>query len=147
MRSIERGFTLIELMLVIVLIAMTYVLVPRYLFSGVSGADLKASSRDIAAGLRMARAEAVNSRADTSLVLDLEKRSFALSSGKSSRQLPEALELKLYTAQSEVVSEKQGAIRFFPDGSSSGGRVTVASGERKYEVEVDWLTGRVSIAQ
>lgn len=141
-----RGFTLIELMLVILLIAASYVLVPRYLFSGVSGADLKASSRDIAAGLRMARAEAINKRRDSSLMLDLDKRSFSVSGGRV-RQLPEALELKLVTAQSEVVSDRQAAIRFFPDGSSTGGRVTVASGQRKYEVEVDWLTGRVTIAQ
>jgi general secretion pathway protein H len=145
--SRQPGFTLIELMLVILLMAMTYVLVPRYLFSGVSGPDLKASSRDIAAGLRMARAEAVNTRRDTSLVLDLEKRSFVLSGNGMTRQLPESLELKLFTAQSEVVNEKQGSIRFFPDGSSTGGRITVASGERKYVVEVDWLTGKVSIAQ
>lgn len=141
----QRGFTLIELMLVIVLIAMSYVLVPRYLFSGVSGADLKASSRDIAAGLRMARAEAVTSRRDAALVLDMDKRNFTVAGG--TRQLPEAVELKLFTAQSEIVSERRGAIRFFPDGSSTGGRITVASGERKYEVDVDWLTGRVTIAQ
>ena len=36
-------------------------------------------------------------------------------------------------------------IRFYSDGSSTGGRITVASGERKYLVDVDWLTGRVSI--
>lgn len=136
-----------ELVVVVMLIGITFTLVPRYLFTGVSGADLKASSRDIAAGLRMARAEAVNTRRDTSLTIDLEKRSFSLSGKEGSRQLPEALELKLFTAQSEVVNEKQGAIRFFPDGSSTGGRITVASGERKYEVDVDWLTGKVSIAQ
>lgn len=141
-----RGFTLVELMLVIMLIAASYVLVPRYLFSGVSGADLKASSRDIAAGLRMARADAISKRRDSALVLDLDKRSFSVSGGVA-RQLPEALELKLVTAQSEVVNERQAAIRFFPDGSSTGGRVTVASGQRKYEVDVDWLTGRVTIAQ
>ena len=43
------------------------------------------------------------------------------------------------------MSERQGSIRFFPDGGSNGGRITVASGERKYEVDVDWLTGRVAI--
>lgn len=145
--SAQRGFTLMELVVVVLLIGVSFLLVPRYLFTGVSGADLKASSRDIAAGLRMARAEAVNSRRDTSLLIDLEKRRFSLSGKDAVRQLPEALELKLFTAQSEVVNDKQGAIRFFPDGSSSGGRVTVASGDRKYQVDVDWLTGKVTIAQ
>ncbi len=38
------------------------------------------------------------------------------------------------------------SIRFYPDGSSTGGRNTGSSGEGKYLVDVDWLTGRVSIA-
>ncbi len=57
----------------------------------------------------------------------------------------ERLELKLFTAQSDLVNDKIGAIRFFADGGSNGGRVTIAAGERKYEVDVDWLTGRVAI--
>ena len=54
--------------------------------------------------------------------------------------------MKLYAAQSEVESARKGSIRFYADGSSTGGRITVSSGERKYLVDVDWLTGRVSIA-
>lgn len=143
----QSGFTLLELLVVVVIMGLVYVLVPKMIFSGVSGPDLRAGSRDLASGLRQARSEAVNLRRDTSLVLDLEKRSFTLSGHEKTYQLPEAVELKLYTAQSEIVNEKQGAIRFFPDGSSTGGRVTVASGERKFLVDVDWLTGKVSIAQ
>ena len=122
-----------------------YILVPRFFLSGVSGADLRASSRDIAAGLRQARTLAVSGKRETAVTLDLEKRVFALSGNSRQFQLPEQLELKLYTAQSEIVNERQGAIRFFPDGSSTGGRVTLASGERKFLVDVDWLTGKVSI--
>ena len=55
------------------------------------------------------------------------------------------IEVKLFTAQSDLVNDKVGAIRFFPDGGSNGGRVTLAVGERKYDVDVDWLTGRVAI--
>jgi general secretion pathway protein H len=141
------GFTMLELVIVLLLMGLMLLIVPRYVFTGVSAADLRASSRDLAAGLRQARSEAVLLRRETTLNVDLEKRNFALSTHAKVHQLPEALELKLFTAQSEVVNEKQGAIRFFPDGSSTGGRITVASGERKYLVEVDWLTGKVSIAQ
>ncbi len=143
MRS--RGFTLLELLVVVTIMAMVYILVPRMFFNGVSGADLRASSRDIAAGLRQARGIAINEKRETAVTLDLEKRAFALTGNTRTFQLPEKLELKLYTAQSEIVNERQGAIRFFPDGSSTGGRVTVASGERKFLVDVDWLTGKVSI--
>jgi general secretion pathway protein H len=38
-------------------------------------------------------------------------------------------------------------IRFFPDGTSTGGRLTLALGERQEHVVVDWLTGAVSITE
>ncbi len=131
--------------MVVLLMGLAYALAPRLLFSGVSGADLKAGSRDVAAGLRTARAEAVNGRKEVAFVLDLDQRSFSLTGRPESRQLVSGIDLKLYTAQSELVSDRRGAIRFVPDGSSTGGRVTVASGERKFEVDVDWLTGKVTI--
>ena len=140
-----RGFSLLELLVVVTIMGAVYILVPRFFLSGVSGADLRASSRDVAAGLRQARSLAVSGKRETAVTLDLDKRVFALSGNSRQFQLPEQLELKLYTAQSEIVNERQGAIRFFPDGSSTGGRVTLASGERKFLVDVDWLTGKVSI--
>ena len=60
-------------------------------------------------------------------------------------RLPERIELKLYTAQRDLVNDNVGAIRFFPDGGSDGGRITLTAGTRKYDVDVDWLTGRVAI--
>jgi len=79
------------------------------------------------------------------LTIDVESREYVTTLDTTPRKLPENLELKLYAAQSEVSSERRGSIRFYPDGSSTGGRITVAAGERKYLVDVDWLTGRVSI--
>ena len=84
-------------------------------------------------------------RRDTLLTLDMESKEFVVPGVSEARRLPQDLDFKLYTAQSEVTSETRGSIRFYPDGSSTGGRITVSSGERKYLVDVDWLTGRVSI--
>ena len=60
-------------------------------------------------------------------------------------KLNEKLDVKLYTSEADLISEKVGKIRFFPDGSSNGGRVTVGVGERGFEIDVDWLTGHVTI--
>lgn len=141
----EVGFTLIELMVVLVIGAIAYVVILGVPFRGPSTSDLKAAARTLASGLRQAQSTAMATRRDATLVLDLDSREFQVSGIEGSRSLPQELELKLFTAQTEVESERRGAIRFYPDGSSTGGRITVASGERKYLVDVDWLTGRVTI--
>jgi general secretion pathway protein H len=141
----SAGVTLIELLIVLSIMAIIAGLVIPLLGNGVSSAELKASAREVAAALRLARSEAMATRHDTRVVLDLEQRKFQLEGDPRIHALPSKLELKLYTAQSDLVSDRVGAIRFFPDGGSNGGRITLASGERKYDVDVDWLTGRVAI--
>lgn len=141
----DAGVTLIELLIVLSIMAIIAGLVIPLLGPGVSSAELKAAAREMAAGLRLARSEAMATRRDTRVTIDLEQRKFQVEGDPRVYALPAKLELKLYTAQSDLVSERVGAIRFFADGGSNGGRITLASGERKYDVDVDWLTGRVAI--
>jgi general secretion pathway protein H len=129
---------------VLALGAIVYALVLSAPLGKATAADLKAAARTLASGLRQAQTTAMSTRRDALLTLDVEAREF-VTSGDFPRRLPDNIDLKLYAAQSEVTSERRGSIRFYPDGSSTGGRITVASGERKYLVDVDWLTGRVMI--
>ena len=141
----SRGFTILELLVVLVIGAIAYAVILGVPFRGASVADLKAASRTLASGLRQAQSTAMVTRQDAVLSVDVEAREFVMPGDTEARKLPEGIDLKLYTAQSEVSSQNKGAIRFYPDGSSTGGRITVSAGERKYLVDVDWLTGRVSI--
>jgi len=143
----ERGFTLLEILVVMVIAATAMALVMSFAGKGASSADLKASARSLAAGLRTAQSTAMATRRDALLTLDVEARQFSYSGEERAHTLPEGVDLKLYTSQVEVESEKKGSIRFYPDGSSTGGRITVSTGERKFLVDVDWLTGRVSIGE
>ena len=143
----QRGFTLLELLLVLVIAATGYALVLQFAGSGVSGVQLKSAARSVAAGLRDARGRAIATQESVALDLDLEKRTFEVKGSGRERSLPQRLDVKLDTALAEVSGQRRGAIRFYPDGSSTGGRVTLASGERKLLVDVDWLTGRVTIRE
>ena len=145
MSRTERGFTLLEIIVVLVIGAVLYALVLAVPMRGASIADLKAAARTLASGLRLAQTTAITTRRDAVLTLDVESREFITTGDRQTRKLPEGVDLKLFTAQTEVTSERRGSIRFYPDGSSTGGRITVSAGERKYLVDVDWLTGRVSI--
>ena len=141
----QRGFTLIEVIVVLALAGIIYMILLAVPMRGGSSSDLKASARTLASGLRQAQSTAMATKRDAVLLVDVESRQFQMPGDKQARNLPDGIDLKLYTAQSEITGDKRGAIRFYPDGSSTGGRITVASGERKLLVDVDWLTGRVSI--
>jgi general secretion pathway protein H len=139
------GVTLIELLVVLVLMGVIAAMVVPMISGQVSTTELKGAAREVAAGLRFARSEALAKRREMRLVFDLEQRSFRIDADPRLHQLPRMMDMKLFTAQSDIADEKTGAIRFYPDGGSNGGRVTLAAGERKYEVDVDWLTGRIAI--
>jgi general secretion pathway protein H len=143
----HRGVTMLELLIVLTLMALIAAMVLPLFSGGVSGTDLKTAARDVAAGLRLARDRAISQRSEALLELDLDARTFRVSPDQNAHHLPEKIDLKLYTAQRDLLSDKVGAIRFFPDGGSNGGRITLAAGEHKYDVDVDWLTGRVAILE
>jgi general secretion pathway protein H len=139
------GFTLLEVIIVLALGAVIYAVILAGPLGKASAADLKSAARSLASGLRTAQTTAMATRRDALLTLDMDSREFLATGEQQTHRLPDNIDIKLFTAQAEVTSAKRGSIRFYPDGSSTGGRITVAAGERKYLVDVDWLTGRVSI--
>ena len=141
------GVTLLELLIVLMIMAFVTAIVVPTLGGGVSTAELKSATREVASGLRFARGQAIAQRTESLLVIDLAARTFNVPPDARLHKLPETLDLKLFTAQRDLVNEKIGAIRFYPDGGSNGGRITLAAGERKFDVDVDWLTGRVAILE
>ena len=144
---LQGGFTIIELLVVMVIMALAYTLASPMISSGVSGAELKASARQIAAGLRKARSDAISRRQESVLTLDLATRQFQLSGDQRVYRLPPSVAVKVFTAQSELVGGTAGSIRFFPDGGSTGGRITLSANARNYDVDINWLTGQVVIIE
>lgn len=109
------------------------------------GLESRSATRQLAAGLRKARGLAVAEQRDAVLSLDVEARSFTVTGDPKVYSLSKRLDLALFTAQSELTRDQVGNIRFFPDGSSTGGRITVEAGDSKLAVDVDWVTGRVTL--
>jgi general secretion pathway protein H len=139
-----KGFTLFEVMIVLVLMALIAAVSAPLLSKGLGRAEAKGSAQDVAAALRRARSEAVVRNAEVVLTVDVNQRSLRID-GVETRSLPAKLQIELFTAQTEQISADSGNIRFFPDGSSTGGEIVLADGRSKFHVQVDWLTGRVSV--
>jgi general secretion pathway protein H len=141
-----RGFTLVEILVVIGLIALAATLVSVSLGDGLSGAKVRAASRDLVAALRYTRGQAIVKREQQTLSVDVEQRRFR-APGKPWVELPKNMTMKLFTARSELEEEGVGRIRFFPDGSSTGGHIELLHGEAVWRVEVVWLTGDVRVRE
>jgi general secretion pathway protein H len=141
----QSGFTVLELLVVLTLVTVMMAVVPPLLFGGISGAELKGSARKLAAGLKYARNHAITNNGEAVFILDLDRRRFGITGRQREYALPDDIEVSMVTARSELDAEHIGKIRFFPDGTSTGGRITLVRGERSYAVDVNWLTGQVVI--
>lgn len=138
-----RGFTLIELLVVILIISLVYAVVPP-IFNRGKSAQLQQSAREMMTGLRWARSEAVSKRKSVALWVDTTDKTFSVETRKRIFKLPESSEVRVTTVESEIAGPKAG-IRFFPDGSSTGGRVELTADDDGYLLAVDWLTGSVDL--
>ena len=140
----EFGFTLLELLAVLLILATAFAITLPALTAG-SGTEIQAAVRTVAAALRQTRDRAITTNRPAVLLVDVERKQITL--GERSRLLPQHARVGLFTARSEQLDEDRGTIRLFPDGASTGGRITIATDTRSFLVDVDWLTGRISILE
>lgn len=141
------GFTMLELLVVIVLIGVLAAISPPIFSNGVSAAEHRALARSVAQTLRFARSEAVANRTDVGVEFNLQDRTFQLPGGKRKGKWPENIALELTTTAAETVDETHAYVRFYADGGSTGGRVTLKYKEREYRIDISWLTGHIAIEE
>lgn len=145
-RGAAAGFTLLELLIVLTIVGLTFAALSDYLFADRSALSSRSAGQELASVLRRARGLALAGNVETAVFLDLEKGRFGLEGGSEVRNLPADATVQFLTALEELSSDSRGTIRFFPDGSSTGGGVELTSGGRTVTVQVRWLTGQVSVA-
>ena len=138
-----RGFTLLELLIALAIAALLFVFVVPTGSQQRDHAELANAARAVAAGLRMTRVQAISGGRAAIFAVDID-RALYRPAGAASEALPRGVQLALLTQRRETTGSV-GDIRFFPDGSSTGGAVTLSRGGDRFEVLVNWLTGGVSV--
>lgn len=143
--SAAAGYTLIELMVVLAILGLLATMITARRLSVSPSMEARAAAEEVSGALRAARGKAMASNRSAAVTFDVATPLYRLDN-EPPMALPSDLQLQLLTSVDQLKSQASGEIRFDPDGGSSGGRVTIAGGDRIWQVGVDWLTGRVSIA-
>jgi len=140
----RNGFTLIELAVVLAVMGLMLGLVLTHGPMRSPTLENRAAATQVAQGLRSARARAIELNRPVTFSLDLAGHNFRIDNAPP-QPLPPALRLSMLTIAGKA-NQDTGDISFAPDGSSSGGRIELDGNGGRLLVGVDWLTGRVSVA-
>ncbi len=137
----QTGFTLLELLVVLTLASLLLaVAMPRFA-ALLPGAELKSYSRQTAALLRLARSQAIATGDEVRVEFDPDARHSRMTGRQKASPWPEQIAVSF---DGIIDNDDTGPV-FYPDGSASGGTLHIAGNGRHYRIDVNWLTGRVSL--
>lgn len=138
------GFTLLEVLLVMALVAAVSLLATVAMSGGLQRMQLRSAANEVAAQLRFTRAVAIASGQPQRFTIDPVARTWTAPRQRSGT-VPQQMDVRFTGARELQPSAGEGAIWFFGDGASSGGRVQLQAGAAQWQIDVAWLTGQVRL--
>ncbi len=151
----SRGFSLLELIIVLIIISLLAVLVTPTLTKTISHMEIKSSAKKISAILRYCRNDAVNKNRIYQVNFNPESNLiavFAAEEGqdslnmRSSYPLPKDIRMEKIEVGKTLFESTLPSFEFYPNGGANGGTAVVRGGEGiGYAIQVDFLTGTVKI--
>jgi general secretion pathway protein H len=140
----QRGFTLIEIVIVVTLVAAISAVLMATVGGGMDGLRMRGAVKEIASELRHARAQAMSKGEVQRFVINPAERRWTSAENRSG-ELPKKITVAFIGARELQPRRGEGAIVFFEDGASSGGRVQLRQERAAWNIDVAWLTGEVSV--
>jgi len=139
-RHAAAGFTLVELLVFMAIVAVGAAIAIPSIMRPSDRLGLAVTAREVTGALRQTRSAAITRNTEISLIIDADQRTYA-SAVVGERRFPAEIEVLMKVADTERVSASRGGFRFFPDGSSTGGEVTLLFRGKRAKLCVHWLTG------
>jgi general secretion pathway protein H len=141
-----RGFTLLELLLVLAIVALATLFGAGAIGRGMEGLRLRSAANGVAAQLRFTRAQALATGEPQRFTIDPAAHAWTAPKGRHG-ELPARASIAFIGAREVQPSPGEGAVVFFPDGAATGGRVRLRQGDATWQVDVAWLTGQVAVSR
>lgn len=162
----QQGFTILELLVVLVIISLAAAFVGPRLLSPNSNLQLKTTVNKMAGALRCASNTATTTRKDMVGVLDIRNSKISVLPakdfdenvfayhGKSDREgldafnFPEGVTFFEEMSTIKKVSPDIFIVYFFPNGSNSGGDIVFGNDKGfKYRIKIDFITSIITIGR
>jgi len=156
MKSASKGFTLIEIIVVMLIISIAGSMVFMNLGKGADKREIKAFVEKMVSVCKQAGVTALASDAPVSFVISPMDRQCWISVETPELESKKAKK-SVFAIPGEILIEAKGLtetkngfyeIIFYPDGSSSGGDIAIRKGDTfAFFCRIDLLTGIVSVTQ
>jgi general secretion pathway protein H len=144
-RSAQRGFTLIEMVCVLAIIAiLAAILLPR-MPRETSRPRLEGYAVETASLLRADRNNAISNHVQVTTEVDATDRIVRSGSTRRVVRIPGDVIFDALLAQRCNDRPSFSTISFFASGMSCGGTIILSHAGNRYEIRVNWLTGGVEI--
>lgn len=148
----KDGFTLIELIIVMLIIGIASGFVGVLVHRGSSSRELNKFTKEVSATLRYARSRAVAEKKVYSFIIWRDKETYGLyvdfSSDEHLEDVPPVV-YKIIPKPLQIISETRAdylRMDFFPQGNSSGGTLEIINQKDKaFFIIVNKVTGRVEV--
>ena len=145
--SVRSGYSLLEILVVLTILALIAAMAPVAYRRITPALQTREAATETAAYLRTAQARALQEGYDVTVLIDVEKRRVWSQGEDTIATWPDRVNVIASIAASQQQSQALGAIVFYSDGGSTGGRLRFMSGEREYYVDVDWLLGTIQMSR
>jgi general secretion pathway protein H len=144
-RASERGFTLLEMVCVLALIAMMAAVLLPFIPHQTSRSRLQAYALQAAAMLKEDRNAAIRRGIGVATLVDTGSRLMRSGATADLIRIPDDVRFEALLPRTCNRRESLSTISFFASGMSCGGTIELTRLDVGYEVRVNWLTGRVEI--
>lgn len=140
----QSGFTLIEIMVAFTIGILLVGLTMPAMMKMYDSMKYRDAVRTVVTALHSTRYAAMSRGKPVDLIVIPAERQFSIGQGEA-KQLSESISLTVHAAREVSHGEGTAVIRFYPDGSASGGSIDVVHDSGKaVRVRVDWLLGKLT---